>query len=55
MMPIWPGLDGAWFRMFGNGCDVTQRAIRNVHSITLEIETADHDNPLPGIRQPFTS
>ena len=33
----------------------TQRAVEDVHSITLEIETADHNTPLLDTRQPFTS
>jgi len=30
-----------------------QRVVGGVHSITREIDIADHDTPLPGIRQPF--
>jgi hypothetical protein len=32
-----------------------QRVVGDFHSINREIETVDHDNPLPGIRQPFAS
>ena len=32
---------------------LTQRIVGDVRSITREIEIADHDYPLPGIRKPF--